>query len=207
MRMKIIGRILLSGFICMASLTYIEGGYAMETNAITGKKCVLIVAPENFRDEEAFRPKAIIEEAGGIVTVASLERGECTGVLGGTIEATMYLAAVDVNAFDAIIFVGGGGSSCYFDSALAHAICQSAIEQDKVLAAICIAPTILARAGVLQGKKATIWGGDADHALRKNGAQYTGSAVEVDGNIITANGPASADAFGKAIVLRLGQCT
>ncbi|MEK7136703.1 MAG: DJ-1/PfpI family protein, partial [Patescibacteria group bacterium] len=78
-----------------------------------------------------------------------------------------------------------------------------------MLGAICIAPTILARAGVLRGKKATVWDPSTgsgqvalptpSQVLRECGAQYTGEAVTVDGKIVTANGPAAAEEFGRRL--------
>ncbi len=70
------------------------------------------------------------------------------------------------------------------------------------MGAICIAPTILAYAGVLEGKKATVWNQDGKQAeiLTKNGAEFVDELVVVDGKIVTANGPPAAEAFGKKIL-------
>ena len=72
-------------------------------------------------------------------------------------------------------------------------------KQNKIIAAICIAPVTLANAGILNGKKATVFPSGKNDLIR-NGAKYTGDSVTVDGNIITANGPMAAEAFGKKIV-------
>jgi len=98
-----------------------------------------------------------------------------------------------------VAFIGGPGSGEYFDDRTAHDICNKTLKAGKFLASICAAGSILARAGVLRGKKATAFESRADD-LRAHGADYTGSSVEIDGNIITASGPAAARAFGEAIV-------
>lgn len=69
------------------------------------------------------------------------------------------------------------------------------------LGAICIAPTILAKAHVLEGRRATVWNVDEKQSqlLEKYGAEYTGEAVTIDGNIVTGNGPKAAVEFGKAL--------
>ena len=78
------------------------------------------------------------------------------------------------------------------------------MEKQKILAAICIAPAILAKAGVLEGKNATVWSSVLDKGpikiLEENGANYVEKDVVVDGNIITANGPQAASEFGRKIV-------
>jgi protease I len=71
--------------------------------------------------------------------------------------------------------------------------------QSKPIAAICISPVILAHAGLLKGKKATVWP-DGKDELVKNGAIYTGNPIEIDSGIITANGPLAAKEYGKAIL-------
>ena len=75
---------------------------------------------------------------------------------------------------------------------------RSFAEAGKVVAAICIAPVILARAGLLKGKRATVFP-DGIPELEKAGAVYTAQSVERDGRIITGNGPEAAEAFGREI--------
>ncbi|PIR71487.1 MAG: hypothetical protein COU43_02395, partial [Candidatus Nealsonbacteria bacterium CG10_big_fil_rev_8_21_14_0_10_37_25] len=77
----------------------------------------------------------------------------------------------------------------------------------KVLASICISPVILAKAGVLKGKKATVWSSPMDKVpvriLEENEAIYQDKSVVADGKIVTANGPAAAEKFAKAIITAL----
>ncbi len=77
-------------------------------------------------------------------------------------------------------------------------IAQEAAAEGKVLAAICVAPITLARAGVLEGKRATT--SLPSSAIETEGAIYTGATVERDGFVITASGPAASDQFGETIV-------
>ena len=119
-------------------------------------------------------------------------------MLGGAAEATALIGSVTALAYDAVIFVGGSGSSEYFASSTAHRIAADAARGGKVLAAICIAPSTLANAGLLQGRKATAYPSEKANLIAK-GATFTGSAVEQDGRIITADGPGSARDFAEAI--------
>ncbi|GAH93037.1 unnamed protein product, partial [marine sediment metagenome] len=146
-------------------------------------------------DEEYKEPRRILENAGFEITVASFGLDTCRGTLGSMVKPDILLNDVDAVNFDCVIFVGGAGSSEYFTNPRALSIAKQAAAPDKILAAICIAPVTLANAGVLRGKKVTAFP-SVQKDLEKQGAVYTGEEVEVDGNIITANGPQSAKEFG-----------
>ena len=168
------------------------------------KKAVMIIAQDNFRDEELLEPKEILEKAGIVVKIASLNKKIARGMLGARVMPDMTLQDIDAKDFDAVIFVGGSGSSIYWDDASAHKIAQQALSSNRLVAAICIAPVTLARAGLLKDKKATVWQSEAGK-LKQGGAVYTAQPVEKDGNIITASGPAAAGEFGKQIVKALSE--
>jgi protease I len=170
------------------------------------KKAVFIIAPVNFRDEELFEPKAILEKAGVSVTIACSIKGTAKGKLGATARPDILLKDVNVADYDAIVFIGGGGAAVYLDDPAAHRIAQEAVKQKKILAAICMSPAILARAGVLKGKKATVFPGD-EAELTSHGATYTGKMIEKDGNIITGCGPEAAAQFGQALAKELTTTT
>ncbi len=162
---------------------------------LSGKNIVMIIAPDNFRDEELLEPKGVFEDAHANVVVASKGVISSKGMLGAIVDADMDLADVCADDYDAVIFVGGSGASVYFDDPLAISLAKSAYDEGKVVGAICIAPSILANAGILDGKRATAWSSEAGN-LRDKGAEYTGNAVAQDGKIITANGPRAAREFG-----------
>ncbi|MGB9920183.1 MAG: DJ-1/PfpI family protein [Moorellales bacterium] len=167
------------------------------------KKVVMVVAHRDFRDEEFFEPKKILEERGAKVLVASSSLEEARGMLGGTLKPDLPLKDVRAADYDAVIFVGGEGAREYWDDLEAHRVAREALEQGKVLGAICLAPVTLANAGVLSGRKATVWHDEAAR-LEASGAEYTGARVEVDGRVVTAGGPESAKEFGEAVARLLG---
>ena len=80
----------------------------------------------------------------------------------------------------------------------ALSLAQKFYNAGKITAAICIAPVILANAGLLNGKKATSFPSE-ENALEDKGAAFTGNPVEADGLIVTAEGPKAARDFGKKI--------
>jgi len=135
--------------------------------------------------------------------------GTAIGADGGEVEVDFLLENLKVADFDAIIFVGGPGCLENLDNENSYKITKDAVLQDKVLASICISPVILAKAGVLKGKKATVWNSPFDKSpikiLEENGATYEERTVVRDGKIITANGPDAAEEFGQKIVEVLTQ--
>lgn len=165
-------------------------------------QAVMVIAPHNFQDQELGVTRAVLTRGGVQVTVASTRLETCTGMQGTRVKPDLLLKDVKVEDFDAVIFIGGSGASHYFDHAAAHNLARQALAQGKVVAAICIAPVTLARAGLLQGKKATVYpSGKSD--LERAAATYTAAPVTVDGKVITASGPAAAAAFGQAILQAL----
>lgn len=161
-------------------------------------KVLMIVAQEGYQDYEYSEPRKVFEKNGFEVQVASKEKKTATGKLGGSLQPDLALSEASPENYDAIVFVGGPGSSMYFQDQEALALAKSAGNQGKVVAAICIAPSILANAGILQGKTATVFPSEEDN-LKAKGANYTGNPVEVDGLIVTANGPDAAKKFGEKI--------
>lgn len=172
------------------------------------KKALFIIAFRDFKDPEYFVPREILEKSGVETKVASDEAGIAFGDDGGEVNVDLKLDDVKVSDFDVIIFVGGPGALKHLDNEKSCKIAKEAIAQDKILAAICIAPVILAKAGVLRGKKATLWTNPLDKKGRdiliENGALYDEGPVAQDGKIITANGPAAAEEFGEKLVQVLG---
>jgi protease I len=168
------------------------------TESSKTKKAVLIVARENYRDEELFETRRVLIEAGVDTVVASSKRGAVKGMLGRLGEATILVSEIVVDDYDAIIFVGGAGAMEYFNSRVAWNIAREAVAKQKVLGAICIAPAVLANAGLLRGVRATSFLSERER-LQRAGALYTGVPVERDGLIITGNGPMASIQFGRAI--------
>lgn len=169
------------------------------------KKIALIVAFRDFRDEEYFFTKQDLENEGAQIATVSSAAGKAIGKEGGEVKVDILLSELKVEDYDAIIFVGGPGAYNYFNNSACHQIVKEAVEKNKVLGAICSAPAILAKAGVLEGKKATVWSSNMDKSLIKilqdNGVEYaSGLVVVIDGKIITANDPEAAHDFARAII-------
>ncbi|MDI6799417.1 MAG: DJ-1/PfpI family protein [Actinomycetota bacterium] len=165
-------------------------------------KVLMVVASNNFRDEEYLEPRHVLESFGAKVTVASSTGRESRGIGGARVLADIALKEARAEDYEAIIFVGGSGAKEYFEDEVAMDLAKASLKAGKITAAICIAPVILANAGLLQGKRATVFGSMKGDLLSK-GAILIDENVVVDGRIITANGPAAANRFGLSIAERL----
>ena len=172
---------------------------ALEALEGTGaKSAALIVASQNFRDEELFETKRALDAAAVQTVIASTRIGIIRGALGNIAEANRLVGQLRVENFDAIVFIGGPGAVEYVANPAALNLAREAVRQRKILAAIDTAPTILANAGVLTGVRATSFLSERNRLIL-SGAIYTGIPVEQDRLIITSSGPAASIQFGRAI--------
>ncbi len=166
------------------------------------KKIAMIIAFKEFKDEEYFIPRFVFKKNGHSVTTVSSHRGMAVGVGGGEAIVDLDFNNFHSNEFDAIVFVGGSGASRFLDDEDVSRILQEA--KDMIIGAICIAPAILAKNGILEGKKATVWSNNMDKSLigilEENGAIYEDLPVVTDGKIVTANGPMAAKDFADAVI-------
>ena len=173
-----------------------EEKISMEEKVLANKKAAMIIAFKDFRDEEYFVPKEILEKAGAEVKTASNKIGTAIGADGGEVKVDLLVSEINPTDFYAIIFIGGPGCLKNLDDESSYRVAQETVSQNKVLASICISPVILAKAGVLEGEKATVWSSVMDRSpikiLQNNGAIYEDKRVVVDGKIITGNGPGAA---------------
>jgi protease I len=176
----------------------------MTNQNILNKKIAIIVAFRDFRDEEYFTPKEILEEAGAEVKTASNQKGRALGADGGEVNVDLLVSEINPADFSALVFIGGPGCLKALDNEESYKVARETVAKNKVLAAICISPVVLAKAGVLKGKKATVWSSSMDRGpvkiLEENGAEYLENPVVVDGKLITASGPRAAKEFGKEII-------
>jgi len=163
------------------------------------KKIAMVIAKEGFRKEELLVPKSILENAGFTISIVSSELGNAVGYPNETIiPIDLVFDEVSPQEFEAIIFVGGKGAEELFDDEQAHVVAKLFSKQGKLVAAICAASVILARAGLLEGKKATCFS-LYQPDLERRKAIYTGTSVEQDDLVITASGPEAATEFGEKI--------
>jgi protease I len=163
------------------------------------KKVLLIVPGVNFNDEELFETRRVLKQAGFESVIASSKIGPLQGMFGALAASEMTLDKVRVEDFDAFVFLDGSGTAEFFTNRSALDIARQAVAAGKVIAAITVAPAILANAGVLRGVRATGYITQRE-TIQKGGAQYTGAPVERDGLIITASDSSAVVSFVQTVV-------
>ena len=165
-------------------------------------RVLIVIAEKMFRDEEFAEPKAIIASAGHDVVVASSSSGEAKGKLGMVVKPDLSIDAVSADEFDAVVVAGGPGSQTYlWPNKRLHQAVRSIAEKGGVVAAICLAPVVLARAGVIRGRRCTVFPtAESLREMEDAGCMLVKDHVVVDGNIVTADGPSAAREFGEAVL-------
>jgi protease I len=165
---------------------------------------LIIISPELFSEKELVIIMDELDKASCETVIASISTGICTGSRQTSFTATQSLSDVQTGNFDAVVFVGGRGAKVFFTNDDALRIAREMASANKPTAAICLAPVILANAGVLEHKNATVAKTEVK-SIEAKGSRYAGSGVIVDGNLITGSSPKYSKRFGQKIIEQLRQ--
>lgn len=162
---------------------------------------VYVFLADGFETVEALAPVDVMRRAGlQVTTVSIMGRSNVVSAQNVTVVADFLFEDVVFDDASALVLPGGGVGT---DNLSAHeplrALLVDACSRGLLVAAICAAPMVFGRIGILKGKKATCYPGCESDLFD---AEYTAAAVEQDGNIITACGPGASFDFGFAIIER-----
>lgn len=156
---------------------------------------------EGFEEVEALAPLDIIRRAGLEIKTVGVGSKTVIGSHGIPVTADITVDELSDSTPDMVILPGGMPGTKNLDAnEMVHKAIADAVKNGSYLCAICAAPMILGKLGLLVGKKATCFPGFEGHLA---GAIVTGQKVAVDGRIITAKGMGAAVEFGLAIVAAL----
>ena len=164
-------------------------------------KTIYVFLAEGFEEIEALTPIDVLRRAGmNVETVSVMNEREVIGAHGVPVVADILFEEVNESDAEMLVFPGGmpGASNLDEHEGLNDLIHLFASE-GRALAAICAAPMILGKRGLLDGRRATCYPGFESFL---EGADYTGALVESDANIITGKGPGAAMDFAFAIVAK-----
>lgn len=153
-----------------------------------------------FEEVEALMPLDLMRRAGLDVTTVGVGGIDITGSHGITVKADIEVSEFADNAPECVILPGGMPGTKNLDaSPVVHKALDDALENNALICAICAAPMILGKRGILRGKKATCFPGFEEYL---EGATVGGRAVR-DGQVITGIGMGAALEFGIEIVAAL----
>ena len=168
---------------------------------LDGKKVLMVIPHTQFRDEELFEPKKILEDEGAKVVIASTTARICRGMKGGTVQAGLAIADAKAGDYDAIVLCGGSSVPEFFwnDKKLQE-LTTAMSAAGKIVAAICLSTVVLAKAKLLAGREATVYFlPQAIQELKEAGAKYVKETLVIHNNIILAEGPPDSQRFGQAV--------
>ncbi|MCW3997755.1 MAG: DJ-1/PfpI family protein [Candidatus Bathyarchaeota archaeon] len=166
-------------------------------------KNVLVFLAPGFEEIEATTIIDVLRRSNVDVKVVGLSPNEVEGAHAMKIIPDVFIDEVDLNSFDAIILPGGSpGYINLKKNKKVLATIKEAFKNNKLVAAICAAPAVLAETGILRGKKCTIYPG-MEIELEKGGGIPQNKWVVEDGNIITSQGPATAILFALKLAEKL----
>ncbi|MBM3321921.1 DJ-1/PfpI family protein [candidate division WOR-3 bacterium] len=168
-------------------------------------RTVLVFLPQQFYADEEFEPlNRSLEQAGFAVRVCAAGPDVVVSLNRQTLRPDVVLASVDPADYAGLVLIGGSGAALHWDDSLLHTRCRQFAESGKVVAAIGVAPIALAHAGVLRGRRATVF---ADRAavgfLKQGGSRHSFRPLVVDRRVITAASAEHAAAFARAVVRAL----
>lgn len=164
-------------------------------------KSVLVLFAEGSEELEAVTIVNILRRADVSVVFSGLQDGILYGSRGiGLVPDSPLDTLLDSN-FDMVVLPGGqpGTRNLMADARVTRLLRRMA-QQQKVVAAICAAPSVLAASGLLDGKNATSFPGALDSFPK---VRQLGQAVVVDDKIITSRGPGTAIDFALTLVEQL----
>jgi len=164
-------------------------------------KTVLVLFADGSEELEAVTIVNILRRAGITVTLAGLSAGLLRGSRGVLLMPDTTLDNVLHNDFDMIVLPGGqpGTNNLKADVRVLKLV-QRMAQQGNYVAAICAAPSVLATAGLLDGKQATSFPGALVPFPK---VKQQNAAIVEDGKLITSRGPGTAMDFALTLVERL----
>jgi len=155
-------------------------------------KAVLLLAP-GFEEIEAMSVVDTLRRAGVTVVLAGLHDGPVEAAHGVKVIPDCGIDELAAEDFDAVILPGGyPGYVNLGADARVLALVRTVFEAGKIVAAICGAPVILGRLGIVKGKRATIFPGKESDLTD---AKPVRDPVVVDGTVVTSQGPGTALEF------------
>ena len=164
---------------------------------------IIVLLADGFEEIEALTPVDMLRRAGYDVRTVGLTSKIAVGAHKIPVICDMEASEIDESKISMLILPGGMPGSLNLDASATTDRFISAVLRNKGrLAAICAAPLVLGRRGLLDGKRATCYPG-FENELK--GATITGEDVVTDGHITTGKGMEYSLPFAKELVRLIGE--
>lgn len=159
---------------------------------------IMVLLAEGFEEVEFVTIVDILRRAGLEVTVVGLKAGPIDGSHGVKVMPDASVDSINGDQFDGVVLPGGypGFVNLGDDERVLKLVREMSLS-GKYLTAICGAPSVLSKAGVIEGKKVTIHPGVKDQLVT---GSYVDQRVVVDGRVVTSQGPGTAMEFSLKLV-------
>jgi 4-methyl-5(b-hydroxyethyl)-thiazole monophosphate biosynthesis len=160
---------------------------------------ILVLLADGFEEIEAITVIDVLRRADIEVDTVGITGAWVTGSHGIKVMADKKISEIDVEKYDGIVLPGGSkGVENLGRSSKVKEVLEKMNEKGKLIAAICAAPSVLAKFHILDNKRATIYPG-----MERELPYPRDERVVVDENVITSQGPGTAMEFALAIVEKL----
>ena len=159
---------------------------------------ILVLLANGFEEIEALTPVDMLRRVGLNVKTVGIGGKTAVGSHGIEVVCDLTEDEVELDRVETVIFPGGMPGSLNLDaSPFTDKVIEAVTKNNGRLAAICAAPLVLGRRGLLNGKRATCYPGFENELF---GAIATGEGVVTDGNITTAKGMGVSLLFSKELI-------
>lgn len=166
-------------------------------------RVLIITNQQGFNSDEVSIPKKMLERSGHVVKTASITRSNAVSSDGSSFSPDFAIYEVNPDYFEAVIVVGEGADELARKRDVVSVVRRIAL-RDRVVGGITMGPLVLAAAGVLGGRRATVYRTQrALNGLKECNARPSGDRVVCDGNTVTAQDHESAEEFAKEIIKML----
>ncbi len=159
----------------------------------------ILFAP-GYEEIEGLTIVDILRRANINTSIIGVDEKEVTGAHNVTIKTDQTLDELNIDEVDALILPGGApGFKNLQKNKMVLSMIKEVHKKKKIVAAICASPIVLATAGILNQKKATIYPG-MEAEIKKAKGTFVDDLVVVDDNIVTSRGPATTILFSLKLV-------
>jgi protease I len=170
--------------------------YQPETINRNAPRTILILTANNTEDLEFFYPYYRFIEAGYKVDVATPDGESFKGKQGLGLKESRKIADIKADDYELLYVPGGKAPAELKKNSGALQLVKQFVSQNKLIAAICHGPQLLAAAGVIDGHKISAWP-EIEDEVREAGATYVNKETVIDGKFITARWPGDLPAHMK----------